>query len=84
MLDTDAQIANFRARVAVMRELGCSRWDGIELGPEPLAAAEGDETQQPQLTPAQVAARALEERRRITLGATGRLVKRADGPLNQR
>lgn len=64
--------ARLRHDVALMRELGVTRWGDIELGPAPAPRVEAkDPPTQPRLSPEQQEIRERQERRRIALAASG-------------
>lgn len=67
-------IREYRARVAVMRELGGTRWGDIELGPEPQPAAPS--VTQPIESREDRELRMRIERRNLALAASARLVPR--------
>jgi hypothetical protein len=62
--------------VSAMRRLGVVKWDGIELGPDPLSEAP---IEQPHVSPEAVESRERTERNRVALAASGGLVRRLVG-----
>lgn len=79
--ETETALADLEARVMKMRELGVTRWGGIELGPLPPPSNAGDDETTQRLTAAQVEQRARDERKRIASASSGGPLKRlsADG-----
>jgi hypothetical protein len=72
MSDNDP-IADLERRVAKMRELGVTRWDGIELGPSPVTG--GNDNPAPESAEVKDR-RERAEQHRVAMSASGRLVRR--------
>ena len=62
--------------VKMMRALGVTRWNGIELGPDPLVEASPE---QPHVSPEAREKQERADRRTLALAASGGLVRRLDG-----
>lgn len=73
MTDRAYDVEGLRSIVKAMRALGVTRWNGIELGPDPLAETPSEQTYTP---PEVTEAREREERRRVAYASSGGLVLR--------
>ena len=67
-----------RADVALMRELGVTRWRDIELGAAPFQPTTDEPTQQ-KFSPEQLSEATRKERARIMMAASGGPVRRLSG-----
>lgn len=72
--------AELEAAVAKMRALGVTKWNGIELGPEPTAVGTDSDTDQPSGPSADERAKQTRaERQRVASLASGGPVKTVGG-----
>jgi hypothetical protein len=72
-------LSTLEAAVATMRRLGVTKWNGIELGPEPPITAE-DEDEPSGLSAEDRVKAARAERQRVASLASGGPVKAAGRP----